>query len=216
MSVRITGKYARAGDVQSGLAVGYTAFSSARTSCGAAICVKHCGCRKGKFSATPPDRTAASLPSVLLLRAVQLNLELAEVRRAHWVPLQLILEARPDAQHHLSLNRFESLIERDTVYRVFWFERGRPVHERLRRLVPIPMFLGHQPTFDGVSRIRENFSDYLVQFRRLREGVWRVVQNLWNGGSVVRHDLRSVSAPAAIQHFLCGCEADFISFENRA
>ena len=34
------------------------------------------------------------------------------------------------------------------------------------------MFLGHQPTFDGVSRIRENFSDYLVQFRRLRERVW--------------------------------------------
>ena len=35
----------------------------------------------------------ASLPSVLLLRAVRLNLELAEVRRTHWVPLKLILEA---------------------------------------------------------------------------------------------------------------------------
>jgi hypothetical protein len=78
------------------------------------------------------------------------------------------------------------------VYRVFWFERGRPVLELLRRLVPIPMFFGQQPTFDGVSRTRENLSDYLVQFGRLREGVWRVVQNLRNGSSVVRHDLRGV------------------------
>ena len=78
------------------------------------------------------------------------------------------------------------------MYRVFWFERGRPVLERLRRLVPIPMFLGQQSTFDGVSRTRENFSDYLVQFRRFREGVRRVVQNLRNGSSVVRHDLPSV------------------------
>jgi hypothetical protein len=36
---------------------------------------------------------AISVPSVLLLRAVRLNLELAEVRGTHWVPFQLILEA---------------------------------------------------------------------------------------------------------------------------
>jgi hypothetical protein len=41
----------------------------------------------------PYTTFTTALPSVLLLRAVRLNLELVEVRRTHWVPLQLILEA---------------------------------------------------------------------------------------------------------------------------
>ena len=58
---------------------------------------KSCGnsgwMKKLKVKNKPYTTFIASLPSVLLLRAVWLNLEFAEVRRTHWVPLQLIPEA---------------------------------------------------------------------------------------------------------------------------
>src|SRR5262245_35489854 len=92
------------------------------------------------------------LASPSRLRSIRLYFKLTKKRRFVGVPLQLVFESVPGANHHLFFHFIVDVVQRYAKKWLIWKEGMRPVFKGFLFLVPIAVLLFDDPALNAVSR----------------------------------------------------------------